>query len=548
MKIAKAIMKYLEQNGVEYVFGISAGTVSAIYDAVNDVNIKPVITKNEAGAAYMAVKYASNSGKMGVCIAAGGVGANNMVNGVGDAMRSKVPVLFITGYVHRWQIGKGAIQELNTEQIFRPITKYSKTVLEQKNVLSTLREAIEIALTPPRGPVHVSIPIDIQVSELSEPMSGQAVMPMKIIYDDGAIEKAIEVINGEKDGIIMVGRGCRGLSEQVIALSEHLQWPIITTPEGKGIIPTDFYLNLGNYGFSGTDAATAYVETGPATCLLVLGSSLGESATRNYNPVLVNGKKVIHVDWDKRELGKVFAADVAVYHNLEKVIPRLMKGIRKKQQSFNKPMINEPYVKNHAGLSIRLFLERITEILPKNTQYISDIGEYMNFLFKYLPIPPESDFDISLNYGAMGSGVAGVIGAHLAEPKRPIAVFTGEGSFFMNGIEVLTAMEYEMPIIFFVINNAMLGYVEHGHMYLYGRTVEGFRQQRISISAMMNAVGIKSLEISSIEQAENIRKFIKNLKGPCVIELVTDGSEGAPVADRFKALEKTKKSEEEIVC
>ena len=118
----------------------------------------------------------------------------------------------------------------------------------------------------------------------------------------------------------------------------------------------------------------------------------------------------------------------------------------------------------------------------------------------------------------------------------------------MNGIEVLTAMEYEMPIIFFVINNAMLGYVEHGHMYLYGRTVEGFRQQRISISAMMNAVGIKSLEISSIEQAENIRKFIKNLKGPCVIELVTDGSEGAPVADRFKALEKTKKSEEEIVC
>lgn len=123
-----------------------------------------------------------------------------------------------------------------------------------------------------------------------------------------------------------------------------------------------------------------------------------------------------------------------------------------------------------------------------------------------------------------------------------MAVFTGDGSFFMNGMEILTAKEYEMPIIFFVINNAMLGYVEHGHRYLYGRTVEGFKQQRISISDMMNSIGIKSLQISSMEQLENIGEFIEKLQGPCVIELVTDGSEPAPVADRFKALEETKKN------
>jgi acetolactate synthase-1/2/3 large subunit len=540
MKIANGVMKYLEQNKVEYIFGMSAGTVSALYDAMNDVSIKPIITKNEAGAAYMAAKYASISGKMGVCIAAGGVGTNNMVNGIGDAMRSKVPVLFITGYVHRWQIGKGAIQELNTEQILKPITKYSKTVLDENCILSTLKEAMEIALTPPMGPVHVSIPIDIQISELTESMPEQ-VAKHQIVFDDESIDKAIEVINEEKDGIIMVGKGCRGLSEQVMALSEKLQWPIITTPEGKGIVPTDFYLNLGNYGFSGTDSSTDYVEDGPSTCILVLGSSLGESATRNYNPVLVKDKKVIHVDWDKSELGKVFQTDVEVYHDLEKVIPELIKGVNARSRSFERPLINSPYVQNHTGLSIRLFLEKITEILPKNTYYVSDIGEYMNFLFKYLPIQSGGDFDISLNYGAMGSGVAGVVGAHLAEPNRPMAIFTGDGSFFMNGMEILTAKEYKMPIIFIVINNAMLGYVEHGHKFLYGRTVEGFKQQRISISSMMNAIGIKSIEISTMEQLENIGDFVENLDGPCVIELVTDGSEPAPVADRFKALEGTKK-------
>jgi acetolactate synthase-1/2/3 large subunit len=542
MKVANAIMKYLEQNNVEYIFGMSAGTVSAIYDGVNDVNIKPIITKNEAGAAYMAAKYASISKKIGVCIAAGGVGTNNMVNGIADAMRSKAPVLFITGYVHRWQIGKGAIQELNTEEILKPITKYSKTLLDEKSVLSTLKEAMEIALTPPMGPVHISIPIDIQISELVELIPEEVAIPEKMIFDGEAIEKAIEVINEEKHGIIMVGRGCRGLSEQIMALSEQLQWPIITTPEGKGIIPTDFYLNLGNYGFSGTDASTAYVETGSATCVLVLGSSLGESATRNYNQVLVKDKKVIHVDWDKKELGKVFKTDVEVYHDLKDVIPALIKGVKAKEGLFQKPLVNEPYVQNHTGLSIRLFLERITEILPKNTYYVSDIGEYMNFLFKYLPISSEGDFDISLNYGAMGSGVAGVVGAHLAEPNRPIAVFTGDGSFFMNGMEILTAKEYKMPIIYIVINNAMLGYVEHGHKFLYGRAVEGFRQQRISISSMMNAIGIKSVEISTLEELASIGEFTKDLEGPCVIELITDGSEPAPVADRFKALEGNKKN------
>lgn len=543
MRIADKIIKYLEKIGVEYVFGMSAGTVSALYDALNDTDIEPIIVKNEAGAAYSAARYAGISQNLGVSIVAGGVGINNMINGIADSMRSKVPVLVISGYVHRWQIGKGAIQEINTEKVLEPITKYSKTILEEQEVLRELKKAIDISLTPPYGPVHLSIPIDIQISEaLVEEIEYNKSNDNSISFDTGEIiNEAIEIIENEEKGIIMVGKGCRGINDQVKELSKHLNWPIITTPEGKGVISTDFELNLGNYGFSSTDSALNYVEKQEATCILVLGSSLGESATRNYNEVLVAGRKLIHIDWDKRELNKVFKADAAVHCDLKIAIPRLIKETKEKSVKFKREkIVNEPYIRNHTGLSIRQFIEKITDVLPSNTCFVSDIGEYMNFLFKYLSIKEGMDFEISLNYGAMGSGIAGAMGAYLANPDKQIAVIVGDGSFFMNGTEILTAKEYNMPIIYFVINNSMLGYVYNGHNYLYKRTIDRFVHNRISIADMAESLRIKAVQINSIEEIDEIKNDISNLDGPLVVELITYGTEAPPVADRFIALTTTK--------
>lgn len=563
MRVSDIMMKKLAEKDVEYIFGISAGTVSSLFDASNNYNIKVITTKNEAGAAYSATKYAAISNKLGVCIVAGGVGVNNAVNGIADAMRSKVPMLIISGNVHRWQIGKGAIQELNTENILKPITKYSKTILDENEVIDELDKAIKIAMTPPCGPVHISVPIDIQImkyvdeddereSKLTyntnlENLEVAATLEERFAVgcdknDIEALKIATNIINEEESGLIMVGSGCRNFRKDVIKLSKHLNWPIITTPQAKGIIPTDFELNLGNYGFSSTNAALDYVENSNYTCLLVLGSSLGESATRNYNDILFKNKKFIHIDWDKSELNKVFNSDVCVHSDLGVAIPFINENTYKKNVVFSKPeKINEDYINNHTGLSLRLFLEEIVNIVPENTFFISDIGEYMNLLLKYLPIKKDMGFNISLNYGAMGTGVGGALGAYLALPKRQLAVFVGDGSFFMNGMEILTAKHYKMPIIYFVINNAMLAYVEHGHRYLYGRTLrDGFVQERISIAEMGRAIGIKSMEIRKIEDMKNIEGFISNLDGPCIIELITDGTEKVSTADRFKALNNSK--------
>ncbi len=539
MRIAEAVLKYLKANSVDYIFGIPAGTVSPLYDSMNDVDIKPIVAKNEGGAAYMAARYASVTGRLGVCMGAGGVGANNMINGVADAMRAKAPVLFLTGYVHRWQIGKGAIQELDTQEILKPITKYSKTVLDESQVLKEIAHAVEIAHSHPMGPVHLSIPIDIQLAECQEEVPAAISDSIyELPLDESLLAQTFSIISESEKGVILIGKGCRGMSELVMELSNHLQWPVVTTPEGKGVVSSDFPLNLGNYGFASTDAANEYVNQEAVTCLLVLGSSLGENATCNFSPALFKGKKSIHIDRDKRELGKVYETNVKICGDIRKVIPHILKNTAKRQDSvFLRPDFNKPVHTAETSLSLKEFMEKLPEFMPGNTCYVSDLGEFMNFVFKYLPIPEGGDFEINLNYAAMGSGLAGAVGVQAAYPDRPVVVFAGDGDFFMNGMEILTAKEYNLPIVFIIINNAMLGFVEHGHQFLFGRVVEGFKQQRINISEMMKTWGVRSMQIKSIEEMDRIQDFVKNADGPLVIELITDGREPAPNGDRLKALQ-----------
>lgn len=539
MRIAGAILEYLKTAGVDQLFGIPAGTVSPLFDALNDVDIKAIVAKNEGGAAYMAARYASVSGKMAVCLGAGGVGANNMLNGIGDAYRAKAPVLIITGYVHRWQIGKGAIQELNTEDILKPITKYSKTILKEEDVMSELAYAVKLANTVPKGPVHLSIPIDIQLALLGEEIpiyepEGRS----RDFYEDFNGE-ALTLIKNANKGLIMVGKGARGFSKEIMDLSKHLQWPIITTPEGKGVIPSDFIFNLGNYGFASSDAASEYVNNPETDCLLVLGTSLGENATSNFSKALVEGKKIIHIDWDSKELGKVYKTDVSICMDLKYALDYLLNNLVASEDiGFKKPEINLPVTKTNTGLSLREFVGKIPEFMPKDTYYMSDMGEFMNFVFKYLSIPAGGDFETNLNYAAMGCSIGGAVGVQVLDTSRRVAVFAGDGDFFMNGMEIFTAKEYNLPIVYFIINNAMLGFVEHGHQFLFERVVKGFKQERISISNMLAAAGIKTMEISNVSQMDNLTEFLKDLNGPAVVELITDGSEPAPNGDRLKALQK----------
>jgi Thiamine pyrophosphate-requiring enzymes [acetolactate synthase, pyruvate dehydrogenase (cytochrome), glyoxylate carboligase, phosphonopyruvate decarboxylase] len=535
MRISDSILKYLEMNKVKYVFGIPSGTISATVDSFNESNIQYIITKNEAGAAYSATKYASTSKELGVCLIAGGVGVANAINGIAEACNSKAPVLFISGYVKTWQKNKRAMQDLDTEELVRPITKYSKTIFNSNDVLNEIKKAIEISKTPPYGPTALSIPIDIQLAEFNDYFPKPS-NPLLHIDDTSDFTKIVEEINKFDKGILMVGNGCRGLSKRIMELSQKIGWRIITTPNAKGIIPADFIFNLGTYGFASSDLALKYINEGYGDCILALGTSLGESSTKNYDMSLFNNRKLIHIDWDEKELNRNFPEYISVKADLSNVLEYLIDNVNNKDYLIPiREPYNKPYVQCHTGLSIRRFLEELIHIIPRNTFYVSDMGETMNYLYKYLELPDESDFESNLNYASMGTGIGGAIGIKLAHPNMNVAVFVGDGAFWMNGFEVLTAKEYNIPIIYFVVNNALLSYVDRGHKFLFGRTFQGLSQERVSISAVAASLNIETITITEIDDMSKLNGKLENRISPLIVELVTDSSEPIPI-DRFNSL------------
>ena len=535
MKVSEQILKYLVQNHVETVYGVPSGTISPIVDSFNDVNdLKLIITKNEAAASYSACKFAKVTQKLGVCLMSGSVGIGNAMNGIAEAFETKAPILIITGYVARWQQDLGAMQEIKSEHYISNLVKYTTVINDESNILKELKKAIEIAMEHPRGPVHIGLPLDVQRLEYTGNLVDN-IQPRKIQSDYESLDKAINLINDSKNGLIIVGGGCRNLSENIKNLEKKLNWKLVTTTSGKGIIEEDYRLHMGNFGFPGTDLANSSIQNENFDCVLVLGSKLGESATSNFDKNLVKNK-LIHIDIDNNVFNRAYHSDISVVADLDVAIDYIAEKINYKNLHNDiKEPLNSPYIKNHISLSLRVLYEKVTSIMPKNTFYVNDMGNSMIFCFKYLKIPMEGDFECNINYACMGSSI-GAMGISRINPNRPIAVFIGDGSFYMNGMaELLTAKKYNMKIVFFVINNSALGFVDKGHLSIFGRTVPDFSDDSINISELAKCMNIKSIQISENEDIEYLKEFLNDINGPVVIDVVSSSTESIPT-NRFKVL------------
>ena len=281
MKAARIVLEYLKDNKTKYIFGIPAGSVNAFFDELNDIpEITPIVTKHEGAASYMAAAYAKYTNQLSVCIGCSGPGGTNLVTGAANAMREHLPVLFLTGAVPVNTMGLNASQELDAEPIFKSITKYSVLVKNSKDLLNEVVKACEIAVSGVPGPVHIAIPIDVQHEvvqnfEIPTPPKRAPIIPNL----DTIKNVATELVKREK-GYIFVGQGVRNSVELLIELAEILEWPILTTPQAKGFIPESHPLLAGVFGFAGHEATSAMINEGDGQVLLIVGSSLGETANK----------------------------------------------------------------------------------------------------------------------------------------------------------------------------------------------------------------------------------------------------------------------------
>ncbi|WP_173917870.1 thiamine pyrophosphate-binding protein [Halobacillus sp. Marseille-Q1614] len=539
MKSVKAVVEYLKSGDISYIFGIPAGSVNAFFDELYDSpEITPIVTKHEGAASYMAAAYAKYSKKLAVCIGSSGPGGTNLVTGAANAMREHLPVLFLTGAVPVNTMGHNASQELDAHPIFESVTKYSKRVDRAEDLLKEIHKAVETAISGVPGPVHIAMPIDVQLSEAEDQIIPPFPKRAPLLPEDGPLYEAVMKLTDSPKGFIFAGQGIRGCADQLIELAELLNWPIISSPQAKGLIPDNHPLYRGIFGFAGHESASSLINEGDFNTVLVAGSSLGETATNNYNQNITKNRTLIQIDFDQSVFNRRYETDVALSGDMDIILSSIIEGVKNLgYQRADLPEFERSLEEITEEYSTRNVLLKLQRLLPLKTRYTIDIGEFMAYVIHHMNVAAPDSFDINVHFGAMGSGIGSAIGSKLAHEDCPTVCITGDGCFFMHGMELLTAKEYDIPVLFVVMNNARLGMVHHGHALQYKRAHQRFSQEPVAISSLAETMGIPSFRVKSMEDLNESAVYkLLNQAGPAILEIALVDDRVPPMGDRVKFL------------
>ncbi len=334
LTIADVLLKYLEAEGVEYLFGVPGTSLVPLFAACNrNKAIKPILAKHEEGAAFMADGYAKVNKSLGACFATSGPGATNLVTGVANAFMDNVPIVAITGQIDTTVYGKGAFQDstkqgIDSVKMFEPITRHSAMLISRYKAVEDIREAFRKALSGRKGPVHLSIPRDIQATEIEFDEVSASMYRFDLEYFDRrlVIDAAEQLVHAEYPAIV-IGSGAvsSGACEDIKELAEMLSIPVATTPKAKGAFPENHPLSMGVLGFCGSPLAEEYIKSGRTDVLLIIGSSLSQTTTMSWDPKLAPSKSLIHinidpVNIDPAEIGKNYRCDIPLVGDARTII------------------------------------------------------------------------------------------------------------------------------------------------------------------------------------------------------------------------------------
>jgi acetolactate synthase-1/2/3 large subunit len=558
-------LRYLKAEGVRYVFGIPGGLLHPFFEAVErDADLRLVVSKHEEGAAFMADGYARVSGALAVCAGTSGPGATNLMTGVACAFSDGVPMIVLTGQANSSAFGKGAAQETTREDIdivamFRPVTKYSTMVTSPQSIGQHVRRALRAALTGRPGPVHLNVPVELweQEAPFDDWFDPDAYRPATHTFDRSAVQRAARVLLEAERPVILAGSGV-GIAhaeEHLRAIAELVPARVATTPRGKGLFPEDHELSLGVFGFAGHRDARETLLGGGVDVLLTAGASLNETSTLNWSPKLRPSRALVQIDIDVDRIGRNYPVDVPLVGDAQSVLVELVYHLHRLIREGDVPRSRwgstPPLVRGHAryiDAALRTSDARpltpqrwrcdLQEVLPSDAVVFSDIGGHMLFNLQHLCIGQRQRFVLNLGFGSMGHGTVAPIGAALAEPRRPVFAIVGDACFTMNGMELLTASEYDVPVVWIVENNNMHGITWHGSKLVGERTpLESVRYRRpVEVASIARAMGLEAWVVDAPGALQDAVREALRRAGPAVIEVRVDGSLPPPLGERAQSI------------
>lgn len=562
-----ALIAHLEAEGVEYIFGIPGGPVMPLYEAMHDSGrIRAIITKHEEGASFMADGYARVRGGLGVCCATTGPGATNALTGVACAHVDSVPVMVLTAQVAVAAMGKGAAQESSVQGIdvvdlYKSVTKSSLMLLAPDRMPDAARYLLRKALTGRTGPVHLSMPADMMKRPIQlSPRTMQGYRTEPLSFDRNAVRAACELLVKAKKPGIIAGHGVflsRAWTE-LKRLAEKLRIPVATTPKAKGVFPENHVLSLGVCGFAGSPQADAHFLSGDVDVLLVVGSSLGELATHCWSDALRPRDALIQIDIDPTEIGKNYPVNVGIVGGAKTVLNEMLfhidrelrwtegvdftkreADVRRLKKSTPRYVRETGFDDDSSPIKPQRLMRELQENLPAKSIMFVDIGNVMAWAIHFFQANEPGMFQINLGLGSMGHAVSAAIGGKLAAPDRPVIALCGDGAFAMNGMEVHTAVENQVPVVWVVMNNGGHGMVCHGERIMFkGKLNTGKFRVPLNIAQMAEGMGAKAFRVQTPEEFRGAFQQALQAKGPVVIDTLVDPQEMPPLAIRIETLDK----------
>ncbi len=484
-----ALIKSLELEGVEVIFGLPGGAILPVYDPIIDSPIRHILVRHEQGAGHMAEGYAHATGRPGVAMVTSGPAATNIVTPLADAYMDSVPLVVITGQVGTAGIGTDAFQEVDTVGMTRSITKHNELVTRAEDIPRVIREAFHIATTGRPGPVLVDIPKDIV-----DPTNPNSAMDWywpdsvdlpgynpQMNGDPALIEAAARLILASERPVLYAGGGIlkARAAEAHTALAELLDIPVVTTLMGRGGIPDDHPLCLGMPGMHGN--YTAVMSMQESDLLIALGSRFDDRVTGKLAEFAPHAK-IIHVDIDPAELGKVRRPDVGITGDCRLVIEELINALnilgvdsQPDRSSWRSTLSGWQekyplkYTQSETGelLKPQFVLEQLRDNTPDDCIVASGVGQHQMWTAQYWKFNHPYTWINSGGLGTMGFAVPAAIGAKVGRPDRMVWAVDGDGCFQMTAQELVTAASERIPVKIAILNNAYLGMVRQWQEMFY---------------------------------------------------------------------------------
>lgn len=586
MDVADLLVAYLEQIGVEYVFGVPGGAIEPLYNALarstRRGGVRHILARHEAGAAFMADGYARESGKLGVCCSTSGPGATNLITGVACAYDNNIPMLVITGQPALPAFGKHPLQEsactgVNVLGMFRHCTRYNSLVSHPQQLEVKLVAALQRATRAPRGPAHLAFPVDV----FRSPLALQApsydlrhLLSPSALIDEEKVNMLGRMLGDARKVVLLIGGGCSEAIGSILQFAALTGVNFVTTPDGKGLVNPRHPLFRGVFGFGGHAAAEDALRDESVDLILAVGASMGEWNSGGWSDSLLN-ERLVHIDESDDHLSRTPMARFHVRGSIRAIFNRLVERVygerprivasgvwqktdRRASEAVNTLVDTHKYESDAVPIKPQRLMRELGLLFPPSTRFLADTGNSVSWSTHCLQPADRRVSErrtegrrkrssgrrkstggwlrVTMNFAPMGWAIGGAIGTAAANPETPVVCITGDGSMLMNGQEISVAVAERQTVVFVVLNDCALGMVKHGQRLAKAEQI-GCDLPPTDFAALARALGAVGHTIRSPDDmaALDIDAMCAR-KGPTLLDVLIDPEEVPPMNVRMRVL------------